>query len=317
MSNSSTSGILYDNQKHLLTELISVAAQKIRSTLVRDVLDDTPIAVKREQWEESTRKLPTPEGVDVCNLYVGGVHCLLCTPRQQISNKVVVYCHGGGLVEGSVETFRVWTARLALHTGCRILSVDYRLAPEFPYPAALEDVLSVCRSVQQDIEFASDFCIGADSTGCALGLAALLNLKPFKDARPYSMFLLSPSIDMTFSGESAVYNSLRDPFVSLAVLKHYAQLYAGGEDFRNPDISPLFGDFYGLPPMLVLVDNHEILLDDSVRLVQRVKSYAGLANLHVSEGLWHVWPAWGEFPESTIALDMIRQQVLNPGRADP
>lgn len=292
--------------------MISKCARKIRSGLVRDVLDDTPIVLKRKQWEDSARIQSTPSGVNIRYLNSGGVPCLLCQPDKQKSNMTIVYCHGGGLVEGSVETHRIWTCRLALHTGCRVLSVQYRLAPEHPYPAAVNDVISVCKALASNVDFAGGFCIGADSTGCLLGLLALLKLKSHHGNEPSGAFFLSPSIDMTFSGLSIEYNASLDPLVSVDVLRHYSELYAGSRDMNDPDISPLFAELQGVPPILLMVDDHEILLDDTIRLASRLIDAGGMAKLHVTQGLWHVWPIWGEFPESTIALDMIDRHVSHP-----
>lgn len=292
--------------------MISQSAQQIRDRLIRDVLDETPIALKRKQWEDSARIQPTPSGVDIRYLHLGGVPCLLCISNKPKSKMTIVYCHGGGLVEGSTETHRSWTCRLALQTGCKVLSVEYRLAPENPYPAALDDVMSVCNALASNIDFADGYCIGADSTGCILGLLALLNLKSGNANKPNCAFLLSPSIDLSFSGASIELNASLDPLVSLDVLKHYSELYAGSRDMRDPNISPLFSELQDIPPLLIMVDDHEILLDDTTRLARRVEKAGGTAKLHVTHGLWHVWPIWGDFPESAIALDLIGQHVSQP-----
>ena len=293
--------------------MISEAAQKIRSTLVRDILDTTSITAKRDQWEEATRVLATPSGVNARKILVGGVPCLLCAPMVSEFDDVIVYCHGGGLVEGSAETFRIWTCRLALHTGCRVISVDYRLAPEHPYPAAIEDTISVCRMLSSDANYCGGISVGGDSSGCILALAALFYLRTHHQNNVQSGFLLSPSIDLTFSGDSVKKNAALDPVVSLSVLKHYADLYACGRELSDPVISPLFADLKGLPPLLVTVDDNEILLDDATRLVAKITSSGGIADLHLANGLWHVWPAWGEFTESTMVLSRIRQHIMSTG----
>ena len=292
--------------------MISTAAQEIRDTLVREQLDNTSIETKRDQWESSSRMLATPPGVTLQSLDVGGVTCLLSVPYDQTSQKTIVYCHGGGLVEGSVETFRVWTSRLALHTGCKVLSIGYRLAPEYPYPAAVEDVIQVCSALSDMSQYPGEICIGADSSGCILGLSILLNLYPTMGNKIDSAFFLSPSIDLTFGGNSCLKNKFKDPLLSIDVLKYYARLYAKNKNPQDPEISPLFADFSHMPPFLVMVDEHEILLDDSIRLVQKLRSAGNTAQLCISQGLWHVWPCWGEFPESTKALETIRQHILNP-----
>ena len=289
--------------------MTSQPAKQIRDVLIRDVLNETPIALKRKQWEDSARTQPTPSGINVSYLSLGGVPCLLSVPDKLKSKTTIVYCHGGGLVEGSIETHRGWTCRLALYTGCKVLSVEYRLAPEHTYPAALDDVMSVCNSLASNIEFADGFCVGADSTGCILGLLALLRLKSDCGNRPNCAFLLSPSIDLTFSGSSIEFNSSLDPLVSLEVLKYYAKLYAGSREMHDPDISPLFADPQGIPPLLLMVDDHEILLDDTTRLASKVEKVGGTVKLHVTHGLWHAWPLWGDFPESVCALDMIDQHI--------
>ena len=289
--------------------MISPPAKAIRDNLRREVLDDTPLTVKRQQWETSAQQIPTPYGVNVNKIRIGGVACLQCEPYQLTSNGVIVYCHGGGLVEGSAETYRVWTSRLALHTGCCVISIDYRLAPENPYPAAINDVLAVCNSL--NIENSSNtFCIGADSTGCTLALLAMLKLRDTNANCPSRAFLLSPSIDLTFSSASIKTNATKDLTVSLDVLRQYAKYYAGNRDLNDPDISPLLADMQGIPPTLVMVDDSEILLDDAKRLVHKITKSGGTARLVLSNGLWHVWPAWGDFPESTRALDDIKQHIF-------
>jgi len=289
--------------------MISPAANAIRQGLVRDALDDTPLTVKRKQWEMSARSERTPPGVKAKKVMIGGVSCLQCEPGKLLSDKVIVYCHGGGLAEGSVDTFRVWTSRLALHIGCRVISVDYRLAPENPFPAAIIDVLAVCEALP--VAYGTrTFCIGADSTGCVLALHVMLKLKRTHSAYPDSAFLLSPSVDFTFSNASYEANRDRDPFVSLDVLEHYSKLYAGEQNLADPEVSPLLAYFEDMPPTIVLVDDAEILLDDAKRIVDKILTSGGKASLLLSHGLWHVWPIWGKFPESMSALDSIKQHFL-------
>lgn len=289
--------------------MISAQAQSIRSGLERDTLDMAPIALKREQWEEYGRAQPTPFGTSTQLIQLGGVSCLLCAPDHLKSRKTIVYCHGGGLVEGSIETHRNWTCRLALHTGCNVLSVDYRLAPEHPYPAAVHDVLAVCNALHSSVYFSKEICFGADSTGCILALAAMNQSILCGDYCIDSAFLLSPSIDLTFSGASIKENATAEPLVSLDVLKHCSVLYAGDSDMSDPGISPLFAHWQDTPPVLLMADAQEILLDDSTRFEQKISEAGGTATLHIASGLWHAWPLWGEFPESTAALELINRHV--------
>ncbi len=310
--------------------MVSAEAKLIRHSLCKDDLDSASLQQKREQWETASKAIPTPEGVTVQTVEIGGVLCSICTCtdfksdlvdertgdklenkvhiNQRHTDKVIVYCHGGGL-EGSAETFRVWGARLALCTGCRVVLVDFRLAPENPFPAAINDVFSVCRSLATVLDDVTQIVIGADSTGSALGLASMVEFRQHKDINVVSGFFLSPSIDLTFSGDSIVSNHANDKLVSLLVLKHYARNYCDSEKLNNLLVSPLFADLSHLPPILVLVDDGELLLDDAKRLNKKLKEVGGTCDLRVTHGLWHAWPLWGEFPEASTSLDAIAEHV--------
>lgn len=305
--------------------MISTEAKLIRDSLCKDDLDSASLQQKREQWETASKAISTPEGVAVQTVKIGGVSCLILTSdfigerardnledkvciKQSQTDKVIVYCHGGGL-EGSAETFRVWGARLALCTGCRVVLIDYRVAPENPFPAAIDDVFSVCRALSSVLDNVSKMVIGADSTGSALGLASMVEFKQHKDVNVVSGFFLSPSIDLTFSGDSVVSNQANDKLVSLSVLKDYARKYCDNEKRSNPLVSPLFADLSHLPPMLVLVDDSELLLDDATRLKNKLNDVGGTCDLRVANGLWHAWPLWGEFPEASASLHAIAEHV--------
>ncbi len=289
--------------------MISKAAKGIRDSIERDTLSPLPLSEKCQQWEVAARRQLSPHGVVETVCLVGGVSCLLSTPTDVTTDNTIVYCHGGGLVEGSCQTFRVWTSRLALHTGSRVLSIDYRLAPEHPYPAAVNDVCAVLVSVLSSNTVQRGICIGADSSGCNLALAAMLNVDSALKPGLRCAFFLSPSVDLSFSSVSVKAKTNTDPVVSLDVLKHCAALYAGHKGISDPGVSPLLSDVTGLPPLLVMADDQEILADDAIRLVQKVVATGGSARLHLSHGLWHTWPSWGEFPESTAALNQIRNHV--------
>lgn len=289
----------------------SAEAQQIKQTLTRDVLDTTPIDDKRKAWEAASRAASIPDGVTTDILNVAKVRCALhsCTDGQA-SQSLIVYLHGGGLVEGSVQTSREWCCRLAKTAGHSVLAIDYSLAPEHPYPVAINEVIAVCHAIVKD-EQCSLMSIGGDSTGCVLALRAIMHLRDNNKPMPSSCFFLSPSLDLSFSGESIKSNSDRDLLVSHDVLAHYATLYAGTQALSSAEISPLFGDLHNLPPALVLVDESELLLDDAVRLSQGIQQTGGSVNLIISRGLWHVWPTWADFPEAQIATREIVDHIGN------
>jgi len=291
---------------------MSKAAEIIKSGLVRDSLDGTPLAEIRRTWEEAASRVEIPEGINIVLQQIGGVQCMLHSPKPS-SEQVIIYLHGGGLVEGSIITCREWCSRLALAAGIPVLSINYRLAPEHPYPAALHDVVAVFKSIVAETDFNSIASIGADSTGCLLALQSLVHLRDHSATLPGSCFFLSPSLDLTFSGESIAANKNRDDLVSLEVLQYCAKLYAGDQNVALPALSPLFDKLHGLPRMLVFVDESEVLLDDARRLKEQVRIVGGNVQLVMSQELWHVWPTWGDFPEAAEAVDRIVKFISQSG----
>ncbi len=288
---------------------ISAAAEQIKQTLTVDELDTLPIVEKRKAWDAAARAATLPEGVTFEEFKFNGVRCVMHAANEvKDSDQLILYLHGGGLVEGSAETAREWCCRLAKATLYPVLAVDYSLAPEHPYPTAINEVIGVCESVLDDARF-SLLSIGADSTGAILALNALIQLRDKQKSLPLSCFFLSPSLDLSFSGNSITANSKSDLLVSLSVLKHCAQLYCGGAKLDSPEISPLFADLHGLPPTLVHVDESELVLDDSVRLKEKIRAADGDVELVIMQGLWHVWPTWGDFPESTMATEQIAEHI--------
>ena len=285
-------------------------AKRFRRGLQRDEIGDMPIAEKRQQWEQSSGQIATPSGVNAHKVIMAGVSCLLLVPDNQSEPfNLIVYLHGGGLVEGSSETSRVWCARIALATDTAVLVIDYRLAPEHPYPAAQNDTQAVLNKVMRSTQFKQVISVGAESSGAILALQAMIDCQKAQQPLPASMFFLSPSLDLTFSGDSISNNHTRDPFVSKAVLEYYATLYAGSGKRSMRKLSPLFNDLSGLPATSVHVDEDEILLDDSQRLVSILANNGISAELVLGKGLWHTWPCWGDFPESAEALEQIADHI--------
>lgn len=290
--------------------MISKQAQQIKSSLIRDSLNDQPIEEKRRAWENHAEQLPIAADVQVSIQLIDGVRCMRHTPdKEHRSDSVILYLHGGGLVEGSVNTSREWCSRLAKAAKQTVVSVDYRLAPEHPYPAAISDVIRVYRELRFGPSSVCISSIGAESTGCILALQLLIRLRDEPGELPASCFLLSPSIDLAFQGKTIDANATADPIVSKDVLKYYASLYAGNHDLASMEISPLYAKLNGLPNILVFVDDSEILFDDTLRLEAAVKSAGGEIQVLIGYGLWHVWPTWADFPEARIATKHIVNHI--------
>src|SRR5688572_4746437 len=287
----------------------SPESQQIRKKIVRDsIAAGVSIEEERRQWEAYALTLPLAEHAQLREDVLAGVPGLWVERESAQDARVVFYVHGGGLIAGSPRTHREFASRLARALAARVLLVDFRLAPEHPFPAALCDVRAVysalCAAVApRDISF------GADSTGCALALALLVTLRDAGQALPANAFFLSAHFDLTLSGESLRSRAGVDPFTSAEALERACGWYAGGTERAAPLVSPLFADLHGLPRLCLQVGSDEILLSDSQRVAEKVRQQGGQAELRIWEGMWHVWQMFAELPEAAQALQELRRFV--------
>ena len=285
----------------------SEASIAIRKTIVKDELHiEVPIQKRRQDWEEVALKTPLPPNVEQETDLIEQVPCLWIQEEQSVKDYVIVYAHGGGLTEGSANTTREFGARLTKIFRIPILIVDYRLAPENPFPAALQDIKTVYRNLIKHRYKPEQIIFGGDSNGGGLALSTLVALRDEEVSLPSCLFLISPVVDLSFSGESMTTRAELDPFTSKEALIYCAQLYTQGKDIRLPLISPLFADLSGLPPMLIQVGDHEILLSDSVRLADKANQSGSVAKLKIWETMWHVWHYYANLPEAEQAIEEIR-----------
>ncbi|NLD33831.1 MAG: alpha/beta hydrolase [Clostridiales bacterium] len=215
--------------------------------------------------------------------------------------QAIVYLHGGAYAAGGLDYAKGFGGLLAQATGRAVLCVGYRLAPEYPYPAALEDAVDSYREAL--LRYApGDIALVGESAGGGLCYALALYLKEQGMELPARIVAVSPWTDLTMSREVAELEKL-DPLLTREGLDHYAHLYAGRHDRQNPLISPLFGDLHGLPPSLIIAGSHEILLDDSRLLAERLRQAGCDCQLYVEEGLWHVYVLY-PVPEAKEAMRM-------------
>ncbi len=217
----------------------------------------------------------------------------------------VLYCHGGAYAVGSPKVYRGLAARLAVAAGCDVAAIDYRLAPEHIHPAAPDDAIAAYEALLAHTDPRS-IVIAGDSAGGNLTLATLLRIRDRGMPAPAGAVLLSPWTDLTGSGESMHVNARRDPMLPAQRVAEAAVLYAPHSDHRHPDVSPLFGDFSGLPPLDIHVGSTEILLDDSRRLASRARAAGVDATLTIWPRMPHVFPIFADFlPEGRRAIDHI------------
>ncbi|MEZ4749275.1 MAG: alpha/beta hydrolase [Bdellovibrionota bacterium] len=217
----------------------------------------------------------------------------------------LLYFHGGGYFMGSVATHRGFGLRLAFRSQRPVYLVEYRLAPENPYPAALEDALASYQALCK-LYPAKSILLGGDSAGGGLALALLLKLKETGGDFPAGAFCLSPWTDLSCSEESHRFNAKHDYMFQPEHFEQWAPLYVGKESPTNPFISPLFGDPTGLPPIFIQVGAHEMLLDDSRSFARRAREAGVETELEVWDGMQHVWQiALPHLPESKKAVQKI------------
>ena len=243
-----------------------------------------------------------PEDVSHADFDAGGVPARhVATPGVR-DDRGVLYFHGGGYVAGNLDSHTELMSRIARACRAPVLGIDYRLAPEHPYPAAVDDaVASYDRLLGNGIDPAR-IVIAGDSAGGGLTLACLLALKAAGTPLPAGAILISPWTDLSGSGASVRARLEADPMLSGEILAPMAAAYAGSADLTDPGVSPLFGDLAGLPPLLVQVGDDEVLLDDATRVAARAETAGVSVQLHVFEGAFHVFQMFSTLPESHEAL---------------
>jgi epsilon-lactone hydrolase len=224
-------------------------------------------------------------------------------PREPRSQSCIVYLHGGAYVSGSPRSYRRLTSHLARAAGCQIIAVDYRLAPEHPYPATLDDSLAVYRGLLAEGRDAARLFIAGDSAGGGLTLATAVSLRDAGLPLLAGLLCIAPWTDLTGSGESMRTRNHRERMMTPSGMAIDARNYAGTESLTHPLISPIFADLAGLPPLMIQVGDDEVLLDDSTRIADAASRHDISVSLHVWPHLWHVWHLYaGLFPEATAAI---------------
>jgi monoterpene epsilon-lactone hydrolase len=244
----------------------------------------------------------TPKGVLFSDSKVGGIAGEWAEPKKGgAAYGTLLYLHGGGYVSMSPRTHRSIAGDFALR-GFRVFTPDYRLAPEHIFPAALEDVTAVWRGLRAQVE--GPIFVAGDSSGGGLATALLLSLRDKGDQGPTAACLFSPWADLACTGESLRLNRDRDPMQATNCIEMLATTYVGQADPRSPFVSPVYGDFTGLPPLLIFAGDTEVLLDDAKRLAERAASQGVSSNLRIYPKMPHAWPLLSAIlPEGRQAVD--------------
>ncbi len=267
----------------------------------------------RKEKERVFSRVRCPFSVKQIPLEIEGIEAVRFVPlKNKHPRKVVLYLHGGGYATGSIKSHAGLIGKLALETGITHLAINYRLAPEHPYPAALDDVISAYLWLTNKEYFSTnDIIISGDSAGGGLTLASLLKIKELGLSQPLAAVTLSPWTDLTVTGDSALTEPERDPFLDVEYARQWGLWYAGSQDkLKNPLISPLYGDLNDLAPILVQVGTEEILLSDSVHFATNAAFSNTKVELEIYDDLPHVFQFfWQYLPEARNAIGKIASYI--------
>jgi monoterpene epsilon-lactone hydrolase len=267
-----------------------------------DLGSDVPTL--RSAFEETMKRVPVAEDVEQRRTTIGGVSTVEVTIRGADSSNVVLYFHGGVYVIGSAAASVPLVSELARRADVKAVTVDYRLAPEHPFPAALEDARAVYEGLLAEGVDPHRIAVAGESAGCGLAVAMLLALRDEGLPLPCGAFLMSPYADLTLSGETLLTKQALDPILTPDGLRLRVPEYVNGADAADPRISPIFGDLRGLPPLLIQVGSREILLSDALRLAGRAATADVQVTLEVTPGVPHVFQGFAAaLDEGAAALD--------------
>ena len=260
------------------------------------VVENVDIEKHRQSQDHFGALLGNSKEVIVEDIEIGGLQEgdslhgeWITVNRAHMKKYIILYCHGGGYSTGSSLYARTLTTKLAATTSMDVLSFDYRLAPEHPYPAATQDAMQVWDYLMLLGYGARDIILAGDSAGGNLALSLVLKLKSQGRLMPRGLVLMSPWTDLTASGKSHVSKAGIDPVLNAAYLEQMIQNYAEGQALDDPLISPLFGDYEGFPPTYIQVGSNEILQDDAVMLYKKLLKANVSVKMDVFRGMWHVF----------------------------
>jgi epsilon-lactone hydrolase len=293
--------------------MISPQAEQIRAFMKNTAATSIvqarlSVETRRSQFEALRAQIPLPADAQVEAINVESVAAEWVSTDEVDDRRVLLYLHGGGYVWGSCASYRAVAATFSRFTRARVLVLDYRLAPEHPFPAGLEDCIAAYRWLLTSGIQPEHIVLMGDSGGGGLTLATLVSLRQAGLPQPAGAVLISPWLDLTLGANSYTTKAETDFMDSRDLFLELRQYYLGEQDPHSPLASPLLADLQELPPMLVYAGSDEVLLDDSVQLAERLRRVGVPVELQIGEGLWHTWPITATtrpFPEGDQALEHI------------
>jgi monoterpene epsilon-lactone hydrolase len=286
---------------------ISAAERRIRASFpfIRFMQSYMPLPLSRWLLKLSVRRVRLDPDVRRQAMLADGVACQWIIPQNAPPDTVLLYLHGGGFVLGVTYLHLKMVAYLAEKMAVRALMVDYRLGPEYPYPAALDDCVAAYRWLLEQGIQAHNIVLAGDSAGGNLAITSLLKLRDSGDPLPAAAACLSPVAD--FSEHATPAQAFVDPLIPSRVGEFYKNSYVGHHDPHDPLLSPVYGDLHGLPPLLVHAGEEEHLREDALRLTGLAKSAGVDVRLEIYPRMWHVWQIYLDLPQAVQSLDDIAQ----------
>lgn len=290
--------------------MASQELQAVLEMLKARPIDGAPtLQETRAGFEAMGAMFPAPEGTRTEAVSANGVPSEWISAPGADPGTNVLYVHGGGYVIGSVATHRGLVARISAASGARALSVGYRLAPEHPFPAAVDDAVAAYRWLLANGGTPARTVIAGDSAGGGLTIATLLALREAGDPLPAAGVCLSPWVDLEGTGESMTSKAALDPIVQRDGLKEMAAQYLGGAEPKTPLAAPLHANLAGLPPLLIQVGTSETLLDDATRITAKARAAGVDVTLEPWDDMIHVWQLFAMLPEAHQAVERIGQFI--------
>ncbi len=280
---------------------------------IKEMLAQRPNAGEAKTWQSRNAMdlaglaMPMPEeSIDIWKTSANGVPALAFEPADADPSRTLLYFHGGGYSIGSPLSHRHLVAKLAIDAGVNALSVDYRMAPEDPFPAAVDDAVVAYQYLLDQGTDPQKIVLSGDSAGGGLTIATLLALRDLDLPLPAAAAPISPWVDMTCSGESYQTRGDKDPMIQHEGIRAMASLYLDGQDDKTPLASPLHADLAGLPPLLIHVGDSEVLLSDSQVLAERARAAGVDVRINIYDDMIHVWHFfWPMLSEARDAVDEI------------
>ena len=268
----------------------------------------------RKMLDRDMGKNPIASDVDITPLQHEAVNGEWILPAACTSKRVVLYSHGGGYLFGSPLSYRAFTSRLAVACDARVFVLDYRLAPEHPFPAAADDVIAAYRYLLTEHDPA-DIVLAGDSAGAGLSLSLLVQIRAVGLPMPAAAVLLSPYADLAVTGESADSNTRTCAMFSGDAIRRAAATYLNGAHALDARASPLYAEYADFPPMLIYVSDTEVLRDDGLRVAERAAAAEVPVDLRIWRGQPHVWPLFVPMlPEANQALSEIGEYIREQAR---